>query len=169
MPNKIGFFAGDKAMMVEEKALVLDYLARGKSSSFKTEPLAQLMGTEYFTLLEVTPKPDADLKALEEVYVGKEDRPKIDFIKRRIAYKDLTNNSLAELEETVEKIIHSNEKKFVDFYNNSRSITLKRHQLELLPGMGKKHMLQIIQEREKGTFESFENRLTSSITQFNIA
>ena len=113
-------------MMVEEKALVLDYLARGKSSSFKTEPLAQLMGTEYFTLLEVTPKPDADLKALEEVYVGKEDRPKIDFIKRRIAYKDLTNNSLAELEETVEKIIHSNEKKFVDFYNNSRSITLKR-------------------------------------------
>ncbi|PIN84887.1 MAG: DNA-binding protein [Candidatus Diapherotrites archaeon CG11_big_fil_rev_8_21_14_0_20_37_9] len=143
-------------MKVEEKALVLDYLAHGKSSSFKSEPLAQLIGTEFFTLLEVSPKPGVNLAALEEVYVGKEEREKVEFIKRRISFKDLTNTSNSELEAAIEKIIMQNEKKFVDFYNTSRSITLKRHQIELLPGMGKKHMLQILQERQKAPFESFD-------------
>ena len=143
-------------MKVEEKALVIDYLSRGRSSDFKTEPIAQLLGKEYFTLLEVVPKQGVELKAMEEVYVGKEERDKIEFIKKRVAYKELTNTSLTDLENAIENIIKEDEKRFVDFYNNSRSITLKRHQIELLPGMGKKHMLQIIQEREKAPFESFE-------------
>ncbi|MFH1391416.1 MAG: DUF655 domain-containing protein [Candidatus Diapherotrites archaeon] len=144
-------------MKVEEKALVLDYLARGRSSDYKTEPIAQLIGTEYFTLLEVVPKENVSLKSLEEVYVGKDERPKIDFIKKRISYKDLTNTSLADLENAIEKIASDSEKKYVDFFNNSKSITLKRHQIELLPGMGKKHMLQIIEQREKGAFTSFDD------------
>jgi len=144
-------------MKVEENALVLDYLVRGRSSDIKTEPIAQLIGEEYFTLLEVVPKSGVDFKALEQVYVGKEERDKIDFIKKRVSFKDLTNNSLSDLENAVEKIVKDHEKKFIDFYNQSRSITIKRHQIELLPGMGKKHMLQIIQEREKTPFESFEN------------
>jgi len=143
-------------MKVEEKALVIDYLSRGRSSDFKTEPIAQLLGKEYFTLLEVVPKQGVELKALEEVYVGKEERDKIEFIKKRVAYKELTNTSLTDLDNAIEKIVKEDEKKFVDFYNNSKSITLKRHQIELLPGMGKKHMLQIIKEREKAPFESFE-------------
>ena len=143
-------------MKVEEKALVLDFLPRGRSSDYKTEPIAQLIGTEYFTLLEVVPKQGVELKALEEVYVGKDERPKIDHIKKRVSFKELTNNSLVELEKSIEKIVKDNEKKFVDFYNISRSITIKRHQLELLHGLGKKHMLQIIDERQKGPFASFE-------------
>ncbi|HZX19464.1 MAG TPA: DUF655 domain-containing protein [archaeon] len=143
-------------MLVEEKTLVLDYLTRGRSSDIKTQPIAQLIGMEHFTLLEVVPKPNADLKTLDEVYVGKDERDKIDFIKRRILFKDLTNNSLSELENAIKKIVENNEKKFVEFYNTSRSITLKRHQIELLPGMGKKHMLQIIKEREMKPFESFK-------------
>jgi len=144
-------------MKVEEKALVIDYMARGRSSDFKTEPLAQLIGTEFFTLLEVVPKSNVELKVLEEVYVGKGDRDKIDFIKKRIAFKNLTNTSLADVENAIEAIIKNNEPKFVSFFNDSRSITLKRHQIELLPGMGKKHMLQLIKEREKEPFKSFED------------
>lgn len=144
-------------MKVEENALVLDFMARGRSSDYKTEPLAQLLGIEYFTLLEVVIKPGIELKALDQVYVGKESRKEVDFIKKRITYKDLTNNSLSDLNNAIEKIIMSNEARFVDFYNVSKSITIKRHQLELLPGMGKKHMLQIISEREKGPFVSFKD------------
>jgi len=144
-------------MKVEEKALVIDYLSRGRSSDYKTEPMAQLIGVEYFTLLEVIPKKDVTLATFEEVYVGKDERDKIDFIKRRISYKDLTNNALSEVEEAIKKIIIANEKKYVDFYNLSRSITLKRHQIELLPGMGKKHMLQLLSEREKKPFESLKD------------
>ncbi|MDP2908277.1 MAG: DUF655 domain-containing protein, partial [Nanoarchaeota archaeon] len=36
-------------------------------------------------------------------------------------------------------------------------INMRRHQLELMPGIGKKHMWQIIEEREKKQFESFED------------
>ncbi|MBU0962867.1 MAG: DUF655 domain-containing protein, partial [Nanoarchaeota archaeon] len=34
---------------------------------------------------------------------------------------------------------------------------MRRHQLELLPGMGKKHMQEIIDEREKEPFKSFKD------------
>ena len=144
-------------MKVEEKALVLDFLPRGRSSDYKTEPLAQLLGKEFFTLLEVVARAGIELKFLDEVYVGKDDRPAIDYIKRRIAHKDLTNNSLNELDRAIEKIIAENEARFVEFYNTSRSITIKRHQLELLSGMGKKHMLQVLAEREKKPFASFKD------------
>jgi len=144
-------------MKVEEKALALDFLPRGRSSDYKTEPLAQLIGCEFFTLLEVVTRAGVSLKAHEEVYVGKDDRPVVDYIKRRILYKDLTNNSLNELEGAVEKIVAESEQRFVEFFNISRSITIKRHQLELLPGMGKKHMLQVLAEREKKIFSSFKD------------
>lgn len=140
-------------MTAEDYAIVLDYLPTGKSTGYKHEPLAQLLGTQYFTLLEVVPK--AELKAMEEVYVGKDERPKIDYIKRRIGYKELTNNSVAELERAVEDIIKKNEQRFVDFFNKAVPITLKRHQLELLPGLGKKHLFEILAEREKQPFANF--------------
>src|SRR3989344_7188556 len=119
-------------MKVEKKAIALDFLPRGRSSDYKTEPLAQLIGTEFFTLLEVVTRAGIEPKALEEVYVGKDDRPAVDYIKRRIAHKDLTNNSMNELNKAIEKIVLSNEKRFVGFFNASMGITLKRHQLELL-------------------------------------
>jgi len=144
-------------MKAEDNALVLDYLPRGRSSDYKTEPLAQLLGTEFFTLLEVVPKARVELKPLEEVYVGKDERPKIDYIKKRISYKELTNNALNELESAIKKIVLMHEPRFVQFFNTSKPITLKRHQLELLPGMGKKHMLDVLSEREKKPFESFQD------------
>ena len=144
-------------MKIEEYALVLDFLPRGRSSSFKPEPLAQVLGEEFFTLLEVIPKEGAALKAGEKIYIGKENREKIEFIKRRISFKELTSNSVAEIEQMIEKIVMEKEKNFVEFFNLSRSITIKRHQIELLPGLGKKHMLEIIDQREKKPFESFDD------------
>ncbi len=141
---------------MEEKALVLDFLPKGRSSDYKSEPMAQLIGRDSFTLLEVVPRQGVELKALDEIYIGKDERPQVDHIRKRITHKELTNNSLNELEPAIQKIITENEKKFVDFYNNSRSLSLRMHQIELLPGLGKKHMMQILSEREKGPFISFE-------------
>src|SRR3989344_4566753 len=143
-----------KIMPNEEKAVVLDYLAKGKSSAFKPEPLAQVLGTKFFTLLEVVPK--TELKVLEEVSIGKEQRDKIEFIKKRIAFKELTSNAVGEINKAIEKIIQEDRQKFLDFYNKSGSISIRMHQLELLPGLGKKHMLDILDERKKKQFESFE-------------
>ncbi|MFH1257115.1 MAG: DUF655 domain-containing protein [Candidatus Diapherotrites archaeon] len=144
-------------MMVEDNAIVLDFMPRGKGSSFKPEPLAQVLGTSHFTLLEVVPKEGVELKAFDSVYIGKEERDKIDHIKRRINFKDLTSNSVAEIEKAIEKIIREQEQKFVEFFNNAQPISIKRHKLELLPGLGKKHLMSILSEREKEPFTSFKD------------
>lgn len=139
----------------EEHALVLDYLSKGKSSSYKTEPLAQVMGTTHFTLLEVVPK--TSLSILEEVYIGKETRDKIDFIKKRIPFEELTSTAQSEIERAIKKIVVENPGQFLEFYNSCGPISIKRHRLELLPGIGKKHVVNILQERQKKPFESYDD------------
>jgi putative nucleotide binding protein len=143
-------------MTAEEYALVLDYMPTGKPSAPKTESLAQVIGKDFFTLLEVVPKAGTHLIVGEEIYVGKDERPKVELVKGRISYKDLTSNSLSELDEVITKIIESKKDKFLSFFNTSRAISLRRHQLELLLGMGKKHMLAILDERDKKPFASLE-------------
>jgi putative nucleotide binding protein len=138
-------------MPTEEYALVLDYLEKGIRGH---TPIAQVMGCDFFTLLEVVPK--ERLEILEKVYIGKGERAKIQVVKRRISYKELTSAAQSELENAVEKVVSDNEKKFVDFYNTSVPITLRMHQLQLLPGIGSKHLMNILAEREKKPFESFE-------------
>ena len=54
-------------------------------------------------------------------------------------------------------MVKKNEKKFVDFFNNAQPINARRHQIELIPGIGKKHMWEIIKAREEKPFESFED------------
>ncbi|MFH0970368.1 MAG: DUF655 domain-containing protein [Candidatus Diapherotrites archaeon] len=143
--------------MNEEKALILDYLPQGKSSGFKSEPAAFVLGMNFFTILEVVPKPGVELKPLEEVYIGKESRDKIDHIKQRIPFEQLTNVARGELEKAVEIVIRANEKRFLTFFNTSGSISLKRHQLELLPGIGKHHLGDILRARQEKPFESFDD------------
>ncbi|MEM4326760.1 MAG: DUF655 domain-containing protein, partial [Candidatus Diapherotrites archaeon] len=142
-------------MKAEDYALVLDFLPKGRSTDYKSEPICIVLGKNFFTLLEVVPKPNIDLKPQEEVYIGKEQRDKIDFIKRRINYKDLTTNAINELESAIEKVVAEREQFFVNFFNKSTAISLKRHQLELLPGLGKKHLSDILSERQKMPFSSF--------------
>jgi len=144
-----------KEMLVEDYALALDYMPKGKSTSFKEEPLAQLLGEKYFTLLEVVPK--GELKAMERVYIGKDEREKILFIKKRINCDELTSNSQTELENAIKKIMDKNTEKYLKFYNESGPITIRRHQLELLPGLGKKHMQDILAKREQEPFKSLKD------------
>lgn len=140
----------------EDYAVVLDYLQHGKSTvSYKAEPVAQVLGTKFFTMLEVVPK--VELKVQEKVYIGKDARDKIDYIKRRIEFKELTSTSSSELEKTIERIVLEDKEKFLDFFNNSRPLSLRMHQLELLPGLGRKHTADLLLEREKKPFESFED------------
>ncbi len=139
----------------EENAIVLDYLQHGKSTSYKSETIAQVMGTEFFTLLEVVPK--EPLKIMDSVYVGKEERDKIDYIKQRISYNSLSSTAMAELGPAIEKAVTENEARFVQFFNEAGPISIRQHSLELLPGLGKKHMRDILDTREKEPFKSYKD------------
>ena len=76
-------------------------------------------------------------------------RKKIDHVKRRILYDALTASAKFELPLIIEQIIKKNEKRFLNFYNKAKPITTRMHQLELLPGVGKKLMWDIINEVKK--------------------
>ncbi len=141
----------------EENAIVLDFLLSGKSSSGRSEPIAQLIGEEWFTLLEAVPKPGATLKPGERVYIGKAERDKIMLIKSRIAYNELTQHSKEELPNRITDIVKGNEKRFVDMFNKAGPLNIREHSLELLPGIGKKHLDAILKARNEKPFESFSD------------
>jgi putative nucleotide binding protein len=56
--------------------------------------------------------------------------------------------------------VQKNEAKFVDFFNKSQPLSTRMHTLELLPGLGKKHMWEIIEERRGEPFKNFEDLKT---------
>jgi len=146
--------------LYEENAYVLDYLPFGKPGArgrYRSGPIVQLIGEKYFTLLEANVKAGVTLKPLDRVYVGKESRKEITYILGRIEYDELTANAKMELENAIEHIIRVREDWFVNFFNTAHPITPRMHMLELIPGIGKKYMWNILNERERKPFESFED------------
>jgi putative nucleotide binding protein len=146
---------------MEEYAIILDYLPLGYVKeglpSYKRKPVAQAIGKEEFTLLELIPKDKVSLDIHEKVYIGSGKRDKISRVNRRLKYDDLTATAKVELNYVIEEIIKAKEGKFVEFFNEAGSITTRLHQLELLPGIGKKHMWDILKARREKKFESFND------------
>lgn len=147
--------------LYEEYAYVLDYLQHGRPVADKPRHLAlptvQVLGESYFTLLEAEVRAGVQINLNERLYIGKERREKINRIIGRIGYDDLTANAKAEVPSVLEKLIADQEQRFVSFFNNSQAITPRMHALELLPGIGKKSMWQVINAREKEPFTSFKD------------
>ena len=148
----------------EEYALVLDFLPNGYSHDdrpmFKKTPIVQAIGKSNFTLLELVPKKDIFLQPSQEVYIGDKERDKIHHINGRLALQRLTPTAKAEIEPLVQKIVHENQARFVDFFNKAQPLSTRMHSLELLPGLGKKHMWQILEERRGEPFKNFDDLRT---------
>jgi len=148
---------------MEEYAYIIDYLPQGTSTgSFnKKEPICYALGDEEFKLFELVPKAGAIVNIGERTFIGKDTatikRDVIDHVKRRIGYADLTNNAIAEIEYAVTDIVLSKQEKFVKFFNEAEAITMRKHLLEELPGLGKKSMNIILEERKKGGFKDFND------------
>ncbi|TMI26014.1 DUF655 domain-containing protein [Candidatus Bathyarchaeota archaeon] len=144
----------------EEHAYVLDYLPYGRSSDRSRHlvvPTVQIMGEQHFTLLEAELKVGATVVVPERIYIGRERREKVDRIISRISYDQLTANAKAEVGPLINELVKKQEKRFVDFFNNSQPVTPRMHSLELLPGIGKKSMWSIVNTREKKPFTSYKD------------
>lgn len=144
-------------MVKEEKALVLDFLPYGYPLEKNMMPLAQAIGVEHFTLLQLVPRRGMKFDVGEEAYIGEGKRDKVQYILGRCPREKLTETAKIRLEEFIEKKVSDEEKKFVGFFNNAQAMNTRLHQLELLPGFGKKHMQAILKAREEKPFESFED------------
>jgi len=144
---------------VEDYARILDYLPQGlpDEKMFHREPVAYAVGEDQFKLFELVPKQGVNLATGDRVYIGKDLdlRQEILHVKKRIGFNELTNASQSELPFVMLQIIKAHESRFVQFFNESQAITTRFHMLELLPGLGKKTMWSIIEERKKGPFKDF--------------
>lgn len=142
---------------MEDYVYILDYLQPGRGGNKGRDPVAYGVGESEFRLFEMIAKPDAKIDFGSRMYIGPETAKKdgIAFVKRRIGFNDLTATAQGELEYAVNAIVMANEQKYVGFYNNAQGLSLKKHALEELPGLGKKTMMAILDERKKGNFKSF--------------
>lgn len=144
----------------EEHAYVLDYLPYGRSSDKSRHlvvPTVQIMGEQYFTLLEAELKVGATVTIHERIYIGRDRREKVDRIISRISYDQLTANAKAEITPLIDELVKKQEQRFVDFFNNSQPVTPRMHSLEQLPGIGKKSMWTLVNLREKKPFSNYKD------------
>jgi putative nucleotide binding protein len=108
-------------------------------------------------LLEILSTNNVTFEAGERIYIGKEGRKKIISVLGRLNYGDLSPNARNEIPYVCEKIVLANEQRFVKYFNDSMPVTPRLHSLELIPGIGKTYMMQILNERERHSFDSFDD------------
>ena len=135
-------------------AAVLDVLPHGRSDDdrpqHQKDPLAYALGVDEFHIYELSLDEDDDIAFGDRIDLTEFGRlTEVDF-------EDLPSGARQELEYAVEEVVDADEGRFVDFYNDAQPITLRLHQLNLLPGIGKKLRNSILDERKRKPFESFE-------------
>ncbi len=144
-------------MEKEEYAIVLEYLPNGYPLEGKMMPIAQAIGEVNMTLLELVPRRGVTLEIGERVYIGEGKRDKIYYILGRLHKEKLTESAKTQLQEFIKKAVKEKKQKFVDFFNKSEAINKRIHQIELLPGFGKKHTQEILKQRKEKPFKSLED------------
>ncbi|RKD95235.1 DUF655 domain-containing protein [Halopiger aswanensis] len=142
------------------RAVVLDYLAHGLSDDgrpqYEKSPAGYALEVDEFRLYQVAFDEDERLTIGSEVVVEPPEERTVVTKAHRVDYEDLSSGAQSELEYVVQDLVEENEERFVDFYNEAQPITLRLHQLNLLPGIGKKLRNSILDERKRKPFESFE-------------
>lgn len=143
----------------DEYAIVLDFLPEGypldKRPSHRKTSVAQAVGDRKFALLEIIPKTGVYLNIGDRVYVGEGKRDQVQHIEGRISPDKLTNTAQSELTHVIEDLVKKNEAQFVEFFNKAQPLSTRMHSLELLPGLGKKHMWEVLEARREGPFTNF--------------
>ena len=142
----------------EATGVVLDFLPHGRTSDdrpqYEKDPLGFVLDYDDFTLYEFIAESDANVSIGDRIDVASGD-----FVTRysEIEYDELPGGAQSELAYVIEDIVEEQQQRFVDFYNDAQPITLRLHQLNLLPGIGKKLRNNILDERKRQPFESFED------------
>ena len=144
-------------MAKEESAIILDYLPNGYPLEGKMMPIAQAVGDTNLTLLELVPRKGLSLEPGEKVYIGEGKRDKIYYILGRLHREKLSESAKDQLQKFINQVVKERKERFVEFFNKSLPINKRVHQIELLPGFGKKHMNEILKQRNIEEFKDFED------------
>ena len=152
------------------EVVILDLLIHGHLEedrpSWAKTPIAQVLTFPDFVLYEVKINKNSDIKVQEQkTYEEFQQEDKLRDVLKKINYDELTSTSKALIQPILEKEVLKYEEEFINFFNNSTSITPRMHALKLLPGIGQKHMWEILDARERqkfGTFQDIADRTSIS-------
>ncbi len=146
----------------QREVVILDLLPHGhienQQPSWKQKPVAQVLTFPDFVLYDVAYNRDSEIKVQQkDTYEKFRNKNKLGKVLDKINYEDLTNTSKALIQPILEKEIMNYEGLFVNFFNKSTSITPRLHALKLIPGIGQKHMWEIIEARDRQEFVTFKD------------
>jgi putative nucleotide binding protein len=140
--------------------VVLDVLAHGRSDAdepqYRRSPVIYAVGVEHFSLYELILGDDADISIGDRIRIRPDFEDGIER-GRQVEYDGLSDGARSELEYVIEEIVEAEEARFLDFFNESQPVSLRLHQLNLLPGIGDKLRDTILDQRKRRPFESFED------------
>ena len=144
---------------MEEFVYILDYLPKGRPDDpRRRDPVAYALGEKNFVLLEIVPKPGVNMLVGDRFGVVADPASPVDHVRGRVRYEEMTHAAQSELPYIVEQAVKAQEERFVKFFNDAGPISTRMHMLELLPGLGKKLMWAILEEKKKsGAFTSFRD------------
>ncbi|MBY8986948.1 MAG: DUF655 domain-containing protein [Candidatus Lokiarchaeota archaeon] len=155
---------GKKKQFIKKfrEVIILDILLHGHPEedkpSWSKTPIAQVLTLPDFVLYELKCNKDSDIKVQEKnIYEEFLKHNKLREVLKKIDYKELTNTSKALIQPILESEVLNYEEEFINFFNNSTSITPRMHSLKLLPGVGQKHMWEIIEARNRQKFTTFQD------------
>ncbi|NHX35997.1 MULTISPECIES: DUF655 domain-containing protein [Halolamina] len=145
-----------------EHAVVLDHLPYGRPDDDRPQhqkpEIAYAVGEGQFDLFELTLAEGADVSIGDRIVVAPDaDRDLVDRY-REIDHDDLSRGAEQELEYVIEEIVDRHPQRFLDYFNDAQPLTLRLHQLNVLPGIGDKLRDDMLESRKReGPFESFED------------
>jgi len=135
----------------------ISFKRRGNIIRLRNSLIGEVLGEEYLKFLKVQLNHDIVVNPMERVCLDGPYRRKVARVIGLVRYQDLSPKSREVLEDAIEKVVRINELKWVDFFNKSGLFTHKVHVLELLPGITKKKVDVIVDEREAQPFASFKD------------
>jgi len=158
MDNRNKFRRNDnkKPRIKEEFAIVLD-VTTNNAGSFNSSDVVQAIGFNTYALFELVPKQGVQVKSGDKLYIGDGKREEIQYIKGILNSTRLTGSAESELLFAIMDIIEEKEDMFVQFFNTAGPISLIRHSLELIPGIGKKNLKHMFDIRDEKPFENFKD------------
>jgi putative nucleotide binding protein len=144
------------------EVVILDILIHGHleedKPSWAKKPIAQVLTFPDFVLYEIKINKNSDLQVQEQkTYEEFLIEDKVREVLSKIDYNKLTSTSKALILPILETEVLKFEEEFINFFNNSTSITPRMHALKLLPGIGQKHMWEILETRKRQKFVTFQD------------
>ncbi|MCL2863367.1 MAG: DUF655 domain-containing protein [Methanimicrococcus sp.] len=143
----------------EEWVWVLDYLPYGRETDnrpvYQKKPLIHALGDNKLILLELIPVENKIPPAHIKTHIGAQGEEYAERVKSRISYDELSNGAKSELSPVLEDYVKINEERFINFFNEAKPLSMRQNSLELLPGIGKKLMMDVLDEKRKRPFVNF--------------